>query len=128
LFIWFRFLWQVSRLDLHLVATHPDRSGGLAFLGKTSYAFSPVLFAQGALLAGVIASRVLYGGESLLSFKIEVVGFVVLFLVLILVPLTMFTPQMLRAKRRGLSEYGLLATRYVDGSSGNGCGGRGRRR
>ena len=113
--IWFRFLWQVSRLTLHLVATHPDRSGGLAFLGKTSYAFGPILFAQGALLAGVIASRVLYGGESLLSFKIEVVGFVVLFLVLILAPLTMFTPQLTRAKRTGLSQYGLLASRYVDG-------------
>ena len=35
-FIWFRFLWQVSRLHLHIVATHPDRSDGLAFLGKSS--------------------------------------------------------------------------------------------
>jgi len=40
---------------------------------------------------------------------------IVLFLVLILAPLTMFTPQMAQAKRKGLSEYGLLATRYVDG-------------
>jgi hypothetical protein len=114
-FIWFRFLWQVSKLDLHLIPTHPDRAGGLAFLGKSSYAFSPILFAQGALLAGVIASRVLYGGESLLSFKMEVVGFIGLFSVLILAPLTMFTPQMARAKRKGLAEYGLLANRYVDG-------------
>jgi hypothetical protein len=115
LFIWFRFLWQVSRLNLHLIPTHPDRAGGLAFLGKSSYAFSPILFAQGALLSGVIASRVLYGGESLLSFKMEAVGFIGLFLVLILAPLTMFTPQMARAKRKGLAEYGLLANRYVDG-------------
>ena len=32
LFIWTRFLWQVSRLDLRLVPTHPDRVGGLGFL------------------------------------------------------------------------------------------------
>jgi hypothetical protein len=38
LFIWFRFLWQVSRLNLHLIPAHPDRAGGLAFLGKSSYA------------------------------------------------------------------------------------------
>jgi hypothetical protein len=114
-FIWFRFLWKVSRLDLHLIPTHPDRAGGLAFLGKSSYAFSPILFAQGALLAGVIASRVLYGGESLLAFKMEVGGFIGLFLILILAPLTMFAPQMARAKRKGLAEYGLLANRYVDG-------------
>ncbi|MGA8041493.1 MAG: hypothetical protein WCA37_01690 [Terracidiphilus sp.] len=114
LFIWFRFLWQVSRLDLHLIPTHPDRAGGLAFLGKSSYAFGPILFAQGALLSGVIASRILYGGESLQSFRVEVVGFIGFFLVVILAPLTMFTPQMARAKRKGLAEYGLLANRYVE--------------
>ena len=51
LFIWFRFLWQVSRTDLNLIPTHPDRCAGLAFLGRSSYAFGPVLFAQGAMLA-----------------------------------------------------------------------------
>src|SRR5262249_36488457 len=59
-FIWFRFLWQVSRINLNLISTHPDRCGGLAFLGKSAYAFGPILFAQGAMLAGVVASRVLY--------------------------------------------------------------------
>jgi hypothetical protein len=54
--IWFRFLWQVSRLNLHLTSTHPDRAGGLGFLGKTVYAFGPILFAQGALLSGIIAT------------------------------------------------------------------------
>ena len=58
-FIWFRFLWQVSRINLNLIATHPDRCAGLAFLGKSSYAFGPILFAQGAMLAGLVASRVL---------------------------------------------------------------------
>jgi hypothetical protein len=114
LFIWFRFLWRVSRINLHLVATHPDRCAGLAFLGKSAYAFGPVLFAQGALLAGLVASRVLYRGESLLSFKIQIGGFVAFFVLAILGPLLMFTPRMARAKREGLAHYGLLAQRYVD--------------
>jgi hypothetical protein len=113
-FIWFRFLWQVSRLDLHLIPTHPDRAGGLAFLGKSAYAFSPILFAQGALLAGLIASRVLYGGEKLLSFKMEAIGSIAFFLVLVLGPLTMFTPQLAGAKRKGLGDYGLFASSYVE--------------
>ncbi|MBV8436232.1 MAG: hypothetical protein JOY95_01815 [Silvibacterium sp.] len=114
LFIWFRFLWQVSRIELHLVPTHPDRSAGLAFLGKSAYAFSPILFAQGVMLAGVLASRVLYHGEKLVSFKLQAGGFVVVFVFAILAPLLMFTPQMARAKRKGLADYGLLAQRYVD--------------
>jgi hypothetical protein len=115
LFIWFRFLWQVSRLNLHLVSTHPDRAAGLAFIGKSAYAFGPILFAQGAMLAGLVASRVLYNGESLLSFKLQIGGFIVFFVLAILGPLLMFTPGMARAKRKGLADYGLLAQRYVDG-------------
>jgi hypothetical protein len=62
--LWFWLLWKVSRLNLHLTVAHPDRAGGIGFLGKSSYAFSPVFFAQGVMLAGWIASRVLYGGRS----------------------------------------------------------------
>src|SRR6185436_519355 len=47
LFIWARFLWQVSRIELNLMPLHPDRCGGLGFLSSVSYAFSPVLLAQG---------------------------------------------------------------------------------
>lgn len=114
LFIWFRFLWQASRLDLNLIPTHPDRAGGLAFLGRSSYAFAPILFAQGAMLAGMIANRVLYAGESLLSFKMEAVGLIVVFMLAILGPLTVFTPKLARAKRKGFADYGLLASRYVE--------------
>ena len=114
LFIWFRFLWQVSRIDLNLIPTHPDRCAGLAFLGRSAYAFGPVLFAQGAMLAGLVAARVLYGGESLTSFKLQIAGFIVFFVVAILGPLVMFTPGMSHAKRKGLADYGLLAQRYVE--------------
>jgi hypothetical protein len=62
----------------------------------------------------VVASRVLYRGESLLSFKLQAGGFVAFFVLAILGPLLMFTPQMARAKRKGLADYGLLAQRYVD--------------
>ena len=113
--LWFTLLWQVSRLNLRLTAAHPDRAGGIGFLGKSSFAFSPILFAQGTLLAGVIASRVLYEGQSLIAFKMEAAGLIGAFVLFILGPLVMFTPQLGRARRRGLTEYGLLANRYVFG-------------
>lgn len=112
--IWFRFLWQISRFNLNLIPSHPDRCAGVGFLGKSSWAFGPILFAQGAMLAGVVASRVLYRGESLVSFKMQIGGFVVFFLVVILGPLLMFTPKMAAARRKGLAEYGLFAERYVE--------------
>jgi hypothetical protein len=113
-FIWYRFLWRTSKLNLHLVPIHPDRCAGLAFLGKSAFAFGPILFAQGAMLAGLVASRVLYRGESLLSFKLQLGGFVVFFVLAILGPLLMFTPRMADAKRKGLADYGQVAQGYVD--------------
>jgi hypothetical protein len=113
-FIWYRFLWQVSRLNLHLVPIHPDRSAGLAFLGRSVYAFGPILFAQGAMLAGVVASRVLYRGEQLVSFKMQIAAFIVFFVVAILGPLLVFTPKLAAAKRKGLGDYGQVAQGYVN--------------
>jgi hypothetical protein len=113
--IWFRFLWQVNKIELNLIPTHPDRCAGLSFLGKCSYAFGPILFAQGAILAGILAARVLYRGETLQSFRFQIGGFIVFFVVVVLAPLLMFSPRMARARRKGLADYGLLAQRYVEG-------------
>jgi len=111
--IWFRLLWQISSLNLHLNAAHPDRAGGIGFLGESSFAFGPILFAQGTLLASLIASRILYEGRALLSFKMEAAGFVVFFVLVILGPLVMFTPLLVRTHEQGSAEYGQLASRYV---------------
>src|SRR5205823_355672 len=111
--LWFRFLWQVSRLKLRLTAVHPDRAGGIGFLGTNSVGFIPLLFAQGVLVSGVLASRILYEGQRLSSFKLEAIGFVILFVVVILGPLAVFTPQLERTKRIGLAQFGLLANRAL---------------
>ena len=72
IFIWLRFLWQVSRIDLNLLPIHPDRVGGLGFLSNTAYAFVPLALAHGAVLAGQIANRIFHLGAELLSFKVEI--------------------------------------------------------
>jgi hypothetical protein len=113
--LWFRLLWKISRLNLHLTAAHPDRAGGLGFLGRASYAFGPILFAQGVVLSGLIASRVLYDGQNLLTFKMEAAGLIAGMVLVVLGPLTMFSPAMDSAKRKGAIEYGLLANQYVFG-------------
>jgi hypothetical protein len=114
-FIWFQFLWRVSRLNLRLIAIHPDRTAGLGFLGQSAYAFGPILFAQGTMLAGLIANRVMNGGENLMAFKMEVGGFVAFFMLFVLSPLVLFHSHLSRAKREGLRDYGGLGSRYVEG-------------
>jgi hypothetical protein len=113
LFLWFWFLFRVSRLHLRLVPTHPDRTGGIGFLGGSANAFAPLLIAQGATLAGLIAGQIFHGGENLLGFKVEIAGFVAFFVIFMLLPLTVFVPALLRARRQGSRRFGQLAERYT---------------
>ena len=113
IFIWTRFLWQVSRIKLRLVPTHPDRVGGLGFLANVVYAFTPLLLAHGVLLAGLIADRIFFDGAKLPQFTVEIIGGVGALVFLVLCPLMVFAGQLARAKRAGLGEYGVLAQRYT---------------
>src|SRR6185369_594263 len=90
LFIWGRFLWQVARLDLSLIPTHPDRVGGLGFLANPVYAFMPLAVAHGAMLAGLLANRIFYLGAALPEFKVEIAVVVIFLLLLVFGPLLLF--------------------------------------
>ncbi|HEU0038674.1 MAG TPA: hypothetical protein VFR76_05320, partial [Verrucomicrobiae bacterium] len=115
LFIWARFLLHVSRIELKLVPSHPDRCGGLAFLAEVCTAFAPLLLAQGALLAGTLANQIFFAGAKLPQFKVEIIVIVAVALFAVLGPLLVFIPVLANAKRVGLREYGALAQRYVRG-------------
>jgi hypothetical protein len=113
LFVWFLFLWHVSRLDLRLTPTHPDRAGGLGFLASGPIAFAPVILAQTIVLSALIAARILFQGETLQAYRYVIGAFVILQLLLVLGPLCVFAPMLLALKRRGRREYGALAARYT---------------
>jgi hypothetical protein len=113
LFIWTRFLWQVTGCELRLVPTHPDRAGGLGFLWGIVPAFAPLLAAHGALLAGLMANQIFFHGKTLPEFKVELLVVVLFLLAVVLGPLMLFAPHLAAARRVGLREYGTLAQRYV---------------
>jgi hypothetical protein len=113
LFIWAHFLWQVSRIELRIIPTHPDLCGGIGFLGRVGDAFSLLLLSQGALLAGMMANRIFYTGARFPEFNMEIIGLMAVILFSVLGPLLVFSPKLMTAKRIGLREYGTLAQRYV---------------
>ena len=113
IFIWGRLLFQLSRINLCLVPTHPDRCGGIGFLSTISQGFAPIMLAQSALVSGLIADRILFKGAHLSEFTMEIAGLLGLLWISIFGPMFFFVPLMARAKLRGLHEYSDLAHRYT---------------
>ena len=109
LFIWYAFLWRVSRLNLRLIPTHPDGAAGLGFVGETQRFFWSIVFAFSATTAGVLANEIVYAGVSLRSYEIPLAGYVLVVLLLFLGPLLMFMPRMIAAKIKSLHDYSALA-------------------
>jgi hypothetical protein len=122
LFIWWRLLFQVARLDLNLVPTHPDRCCGLGFLGNVVFAFAPLLMAHSGLIAGFVANRIIHEGATLPQYRFEILGFAGLLLAMALAPLCVFTPRLSNARLVGMRTYGRLASQYVTGFAGKWTG------
>jgi hypothetical protein len=113
LFLWSQFLWRMSRLDLQLIATHPDEAGGIAFIGRSHRFFAVILFAASCALSGVLANNIIYNHLPLIHFWPAIAIYAVLAVAFVLAPLFVFTPSLLRTKIEGHYKYGTLATEYT---------------
>ncbi len=113
-FIWYRLLWQISRLPLCLNSLHPDRAGGLGFLTGCISAFGALLIAHTVLLAGMITNRIWHDDAALLDFKVEIISITGLLMLLVLLPLVFFIVAMTRDKRIGTYKYGVMASHFVN--------------
>ena len=110
MFLWTSFLWSASRINLFLVGTHTDLAAGLGFLSEGQKAFSPIVFAGGAVIAAQVGNAIAYQGESLSSLKFPMIAYGVLAVLFLVVPLLVVTPVLLKIKRKALLEYGAQVT------------------
>jgi hypothetical protein len=65
------------------------------------------------MFAGLLGNRIYHLGAALPDFKAEVVFVVVALLCVVLGPLTVFAPQLFRARLEGGRKYGAMAARYA---------------
>jgi hypothetical protein len=108
--LWTSFLWSVTRIKLYLVATHTDLAAGLGFLSEGQKAFSPIVFAGGAVIAAQVGNAIAYQGESLSHLKFPMIAYGVLAVLFLIVPLLVVVPVLLKVKRKALLEYGAQVT------------------
>lgn len=111
-FLWTRYLWQVSRLDLRLVASHPEGAAGLMFVSYSLSSFSLLAVAIGVIVAATELAHLLTGGEVTTDQLGKVAfGTVVFVLVVFAAPLLAFCKPLLRTRREGVKTYGTLTQR-----------------
>ncbi len=107
--LWTRFMWAAARLNLRLIAAHPDGVGGLGFVESALRGQQPFSFCLGAALAGAVANRMFHHGQKLTSFgDVAAVLVGAVFLVCI-APYFTFTPALTQMRRSGLLKYGGFA-------------------
>jgi hypothetical protein len=109
---WVRVMYGVSRLDLQLTPTHPDRAGGLGFIGETIPAAALIVLAISAIWCSRIATQVVHGELTLEQFTISYGVFVAIITVAFVGPFFLFTPKLVRLKRTALMEYRTLGIRW----------------
>lgn len=108
-FVWAKLLVGVSRLKLELTPTHPDRTGGLGFLGWGLASFAPVLMAISAVMSAGFAAQLQVEGAKLSDITHLVIAFVVAMVLLLHAPLFSFFPKLSACRFQGLLEFGALA-------------------
>ena len=109
--LWARLLWLIARLDLRLMASHPDRAAGLVFVGYSVRAFSVVALALATIIAGRSAHIVVLGGTLPTQYFIFNGGLLLAVVALFVAPLFVFTPTLMKTWQRSALEYGALAER-----------------
>jgi hypothetical protein len=117
--IWVRVLVGLARIELALVPSHPDRRGGISFLRWPSIGYcSMLMFAISSMLCASQVTRFTASGVTLSTFAPLLLAFAAPATLIAFGPLLLFSPQLLTARRIGLTEYGRLGAEYGRGFQG----------
>jgi hypothetical protein len=111
--LWGWFLWRVSRLDLHLIAGHPDRAGGLGSLEGVHERFTPLVAALSVVECAALAESISTGTLAVTAVYPTLALLLLLDGVLFLGPLFVFTDKLWAGRTKGVGLYNGLAARYV---------------
>jgi len=111
--LWWRFLWRLSRMELHLVPTHPDSAGGLGYLEVVQTHFAVLALAVSTVVAASFAEEI-STGKAVFEVIYPALAITLLVdLVLFLGPPCAFAFKLRARQEKGLSEYSELAAKYV---------------
>lgn len=113
LLIWGILLAKISRLKLQLMPVHPDRTGGLGFLGLGQIPFGLLGFAGGAVIGAYLVNSMIYREYSLDDATRIMFIYLILAVGVLLAPLFSFTLKLVLLRVSGIFRYGDFGEDYA---------------
>ena len=112
--LWWQFLWRLSRLELHLVPTHPDHAAGLGGLETVHTHFIPLVLAISIVNGASFAEEISAGVSAFEAIYPEVAVILIVDALLFVGPLLIFVWKLWVCRINGLGDYMTLAADYVN--------------
>lgn len=108
--LWWRLLFRVSRMKLLMRGAHGDSVGGLGFLSTSlnSFIFPGLAFSSSA--AAGAANLIIYGDMTLNGLKLAFSFFVLGMAVVLIGPLFLFIPVLMKEREESIYKYGVLSS------------------
>jgi hypothetical protein len=110
--IWHRLLNLISKSDLRLIPTHPDKSGGLGFLGESPLPFSIFAFVLSIIFSSMLAERMLFLNFNLNEHYPLLIVFILICVLINVVPLLSFIKPLSKARIKGINDYHSLIAQH----------------
>jgi hypothetical protein len=107
-FVWILLLFRLSKARLNLLSTHADRAGGLGILMLAQKSFNLVFVVGSVVLAGQFMVRLSKHPEYFDATRNEAIGYIILSIFFILIPLLFFAGKLTRIKYEGLQRLSFL--------------------
>jgi hypothetical protein len=105
----------VSRFDLRLVPSHPDKAGGLGFIEGLPIAFSMVSLSLSSVFCAYVAHQIRSHGARFQDFQSVLIALGIVLVAMFGAPLLAFAKPLRRARILARFQYGTLAARHVQG-------------
>ena len=120
-FLFLRWLWRItvwsmlihwiSKLEMRLVATHPDQLGGIGFVGTYPNYFAPFVFGMSSVVAATVYRQISAGAVDVATFGTFMTVWLAIVLALFNLPLLSYSAPISRLKEATLMEANLFETR-----------------
>ncbi len=108
--VWIILLYHFSKAPLKLLPTHADRSAGLGIIILAQRSFSAIFFAGSMVISGQLIVLIMNSPNDILLIQRVVIGYIILSLLLLLLPLLFFIGKLVKTKQNGLLHLSKLGT------------------